>query len=65
MIQECPYGCCDNAPKPESLVAQNKRLRDALNVIRERSGMRMDYGSDSDAIQAIYIASVDALKEAV
>lgn len=40
----------------------DERLREALEVIRERTGSQMDYGSDSDHIQFCYVTAVNALK---
>ena len=54
-----------------AVTAQRDRLTDlcremftTLQSIQELSGRRMDYGSDSDAIQAIYKESFDAVTKA-
>lgn len=49
---------CDAA---QALQSENARLRKVVEQCKELSGRKMDYGSDSDAIQGIYILTYNAL----
>ncbi len=55
--------CFDLATAKEIIRAVNvdDKLINALKACKEISGRKMDYGSDSDAIQKIYITSSEAL----
>ncbi len=59
------FEACVEAEINKRLSEQNaliEMLRDVLFFVKNKAGERMDYGSDSDAIQAIFIRVAEALK---
>jgi len=51
----------ESAGSFQALQSENARLRKVVEQCKELSGRKMDYGSDSDAIQGIYILTYNAL----